>query len=116
MLAWNLLLLKSKNKKILGAILPAGIFILIITIGPLKMLFASGAWHTQTILYQNGHLSFKKVEHQMQNALGYNQRTVEVLYLTKFFMIVSEVPKDIDRRIEWIKVNKEVNELGLKYP
>ena len=31
-------------------------------------------------------------------------------------MITSEVPNDIDKRVEWIKVDKEVNELGLKFP
>lgn len=49
-------------------------------------------------------------------ALGYNERTVEVFYLTPLFMITSEVPSDIDMRVEWIKVDKDVNELGLKFP
>ena len=84
----------------------------------MKILFTTGAWRTQTILYQNGHLSFKTVEFQMQDigALGYNERTVEVFYLTPLFMITSEVPSDIDMRVEWIKVDKDVNELGLKFP
>jgi len=84
----------------------------------MKILFSSGAWRTQTILYQNGHLSFKTVEFQMQNigALGYNRRTVEVIYLTPLFILTNEVPNDIDKRVEWIKVEKDVNELGLKFP
>jgi hypothetical protein len=84
----------------------------------MKILFSSGAWRTQTILFQNGHLSFKTVEFQMQDigALGYNKRTVEVIYLTPLFMLTSEVPNDIDKRVEWIKVEKDVNELGLKEP
>jgi len=84
----------------------------------MKILFSTGAWRTQTILYQNGHLSFKTVEFQMQDvgALGYNKRTVEVFYLTPLFMITSEVPNDIDKRVEWVKVDKDVNELGLKSP
>ncbi len=49
-------------------------------------------------------------------ALGYNKRTVEVIYLTDLFMIVNPVEKDIDKRVEWTKVDKEVNELGLKFP
>ena len=90
--------------------------IFIIVTGPLKILFSTGVRKTQTILCQNEHLSFKKVEYQMQNvgALGYNRRTVEVIYLTNFFMIVNEVQPDIDDKIEWVKVNKEVNETGLK--
>ena len=87
-------------------------------IGPMKIMFSSGSWKTQTVLYQNGHLTFKKVEYQMQDvgSLGYNKRTVEVIYLTDLFMIVSHVEKDIDDRVEWVKVDKEVNELGLKFP
>ena len=84
----------------------------------MKILFSTGAWRTQKFLYQNRHLSFKTVEFQMQDigALGYNKRTVEVFYLTPFFMTTSEVPNDIDIKVEWVKVDKEVNELGLKSP
>ena len=87
-------------------------------IGPMKIMFSSGSWKTQTVLYQNGHLTFKKVEYQMQDvgSLGYNKRTVEVIYLTDLFMIVSPVEKDIDDRVEWVEVDIEVNELGLKFP
>lgn len=49
-------------------------------------------------------------------SLGYNKRTVEVCYLTPFFIIVSKVPNDVGKRVEWIKVDKEVNELELKFP
>ena len=82
----------------------------------MKILFSTGAWRTQTILYQNGHLSFKTVEFQMQDvgALGYNRREVEVFYLTPLFMITNKIPDDIDKRVEWIKVDKDVNELELK--
>lgn len=49
-------------------------------------------------------------------ALGYNKRTVEVFYLTPLFIIISEAPNDIEKRVEWVKVDKDVNELGLKFP
>ncbi|GAA0875799.1 hypothetical protein GCM10009118_22080 [Wandonia haliotis] len=57
---------------------------------------------------KNGHLNFKKVELQSQDvgALGYNKRTVKVIYLSDFFMIISPVEKDIEKRVEWIKVNE----------
>jgi hypothetical protein len=117
-LIWNLLFPKTKRRKITGVILPVLILIFFVVNGPLKFFFSTSAWQTQTILYQNVHFSFKKVEYQMQDigALGHNQRTVEVLYLTKLFMIVKPIPQDIDKKAEWIKVDKEVNELGLKYP
>ena len=117
-LVWNLWTLKTRKRKIISSILPTITLIGIMIIGPMKIMFSSGSWKTQTVLYQNGHLTFKKVEFQMQDvgALGYNKRTVEVLYLTDLFMIVSPVEKDIDERVEWIKVDKELNELGLKFP
>jgi hypothetical protein len=117
-LIWNLVIIKTKTKRIVCVVFPTIILILVLFLGPVKVLFSSGAWQTQTVLYQNGHLTFKTVEFQMQNlgALGYNKRTVEVLYLTKLFMIVRPVPKDIDQRVEWVKVDKEINELGLKEP
>lgn len=84
----------------------------------MDIIFSSSAWNTQKVIYQNGHLNFKKVEFQMQDngAFGYNRRTVEVIYLTDLFMIVDSVDKDIDRRPEWTKIDKEVNELGLRFP
>ena len=115
---WNFLVIKKKTKRVIGTIFPTIILTLILVFGPMKILFSSGAWRTQTILYQNGHLSFKTIEFQMQDlgALGYNKRTVEVFYLTPFFMTTSEVANDIDKRVEWIKVDNEVSEIGIKAP
>lgn len=117
-LVWNLWTLKKRKLRILSSILPTIALIGIMIIGPMKIMFSSGSWQTQTVLYRNGYLTFKKVEYQIQDAgaLGYNKRTVEVTYLTNFFMIVSPVEKDIEEKVEWLKVNKEVNELGLKFP
>lgn len=117
-LLWNFIVIKTKTKRVIGTAFPTIILTLILVVGPMKILFSTGAWQTQTILYQNGHLSFKTVEFQIQDvgALGFNKRTVEVFYLTPFFMTTSEVPNDIDKRVEWVKVDKHVNELGLKSP
>lgn len=117
-LIWNAVIIKTISRKIIWTILPTAILVMILIVGPLKVLFEPGPWRTQTILYQNGHLSFKTVEFQMQDigGLGYNKRTVEVFYLTPLFMITSEVPTDIDKRVEWVKVDKYVNELELKFP
>lgn len=109
----NLFSIKTTTKRIIGAIYPTVFLVLIFVVGPTTILFSKGAWRTQTILYQNGHLRFKTIEFQMQDlgALGYNKRTVEVLYLTPLFIISNEVPSDIDKHVEWIKVDKDVNEL-----
>lgn len=117
-LIWNVLKFKTRNRKIIGTILPVAVLTMISIVGPMKFFFSTGAWRTQTILYKNVHLKFKTVEFQMQDvgALGYNKRTVEVFYLTPLFMITNEVPNDIDKRVEWVKVDKEVNELDLKFP
>lgn len=117
-LTWNLWSFKTKNRKIIGSIFPTLTLIGLLIVGPLKIVFSLSAWKTQKVIYQNGHLDFKKVEFQMQDVggLGYNKRTVEVIYLTDLFMIVGPVEKDIDIRVEWVKVDKEVNELGLKFP
>lgn len=117
-LLWNLFVIKTKTKRIIGTIYPTFFLVLILVVGPMKILFSTGTWRTQTILYQSRHLSFKTVEFQMQDvgASGYNERTVEVIYLTTLFMIINEVPSDISKRVEWIKVDKDVNELELKFP
>lgn len=117
-LVWNLLLVKTKTQKIIWATIPTLMLTIVLFIGPMKILFSIGAWRTQTILYQNDHISFKKVEFQMQDvgALGYNDRTVEVLYLTPLFIISSKVPSDIEKKVEWKKIDKDVNELGLIFP
>jgi hypothetical protein len=82
------------------------------------MIFSSSAWRTQTILYQNQHLSFKKVEFQMQDmgALGYNYRTVEVLYLSNLFMFTRNAPNHPDEDPTWAKVCLDINEIELKSP
>jgi hypothetical protein len=115
-LIWNFFAIKTNTKRIIWTVFPTIMLAFIFIIGPLKIMFATGAWRTQTILYQNGHLSFKTIEFQMQDvgALGYNKRTVEVFYLTPLFIITSEVPNDIEKRGEWVRVDKDVNEFGLK--
>ncbi len=114
-LIWNLI--TFKKRKIIAGILPILTLIGILIIGPMKIFFSSSSWQTQTILYQNRHLGFKKVEFQMQDigALGYNKRTVEVTYLTNLFMIVKPIEKYIDKRVEWERIDNEINELNLKY-
>jgi hypothetical protein len=117
-LVWNFFAIKTKSKRIIWTVFPTIMLVFILIVGPMKVMFSKGAWQTQTTLYQNGHLSFKTVEFQMQDvaAMGFNNRTVGVVYLTPLFMITSKVPKDIEKRVEWVKVDKEVNELGLKSP
>ncbi len=110
-LIWSLWSFKTRKWRIISSSLPILTIVGILIIGPLKIALSSSAWRTQKVIYQNGHLKFKKVEFQMQDvgALGYNKRTVEVIYLTDLFMLVSPVEKDIYDRVEWVKVDKEVD-------
>lgn len=90
----------------------------ILWIGPTKYIQSSASWQTQKILFTHGHLPFKQIEFQMQDlgALGYNKRTVDITYLSENFMIVSLLEEGRKPGGEWIKMDKEVNELGLRFP
>ncbi|UII21702.1 hypothetical protein [Fulvivirga ligni] len=117
-LLWNILIIKMVKWEIILIIIPLITLIMVFATGPLQIIQSSSAWKTQKIIYQNGQLQFKKVEFQMQNvgALGYNRRNVEVIYLTSLFMLVDtlNIKTDYDNS-EWVKVNRDVNELGIKF-
>lgn len=102
--------------KIITSLLPIISLILLLILTPIKIMFLSSSWKTQTIIYKHGHLNFKKIELQIQDkgALGYNKRIVEVLYLTKYFMITKPVDENIEKNVEWFKVDIYINELKLK--
>jgi len=118
MLVWNFFVLKAIFKRVIWTLFPAIMLVFMLIINPMKILFSSGSWHTQSILYQSRHSRDKTIEYQMQDigALGYNERTVEVQYLTPYFMIVKVIPSRAPNVSDWIPVEKDVNELGLKYP
>jgi hypothetical protein len=118
MLVWNFFVLKAMFKRVIWTLFPAIMLVFMLITNPMKILFSSGSWHTQSILYQSRHSRDKTIEYQMQDigALGYNERTVEVQYLTPYFMIVKVIPSRAPSGSDWIPVEKDVNELGLKYP
>jgi len=113
----NSILTFQKNWIKISGILFSLIFLVtILSIGILKFTNSTSSWKTQMIEYEHAHSNFLKIEFQMQDigAFGYNKRTVKVFYLTDLFMIISEVPENIETKIEWRKVNKSVNEHKLK--
>jgi len=118
MLFWNAIAGKNGTEKRLQLILPLASLLIILGIGPLRILFSVGSWHTQTVLYRNVYSGSRTVEYQMKDvgALGYRDRTVTVRYLTPLFMITSPPPAEDDTMEEWIRTDTEINELGLKYP
>lgn len=87
-------------------------FLLIGAYFPILFLRHS-VWKTQTLIHQHTTFSFYRTEFQMKDlgALGYNSRTVKVLYITPWFMITDD---DIDVNDHWKRLDKDVNELGLK--
>ncbi|MES2140331.1 MAG: hypothetical protein V4511_11550 [Bacteroidota bacterium] len=106
------LLLKLKSNKF--------ILLTILTVGTLcfvKQIFSwGGDWKTQTIIYQNLHLSNRTIEFQMQDigALGYNKRTIERLRIIPFLDWTEEIDTNKIDTLTWKKVDNEINELGLK--
>lgn len=107
-IGWNSWFFTAVKHKIMSILFPLLILILIVLIGPLKIIFTSSAWTTNKVLYQNKYTPSKKVEFQLQDigALGYNRRTVEVRYFTPWFMLTSPVQNDIDKHPEWLKSMK----------
>lgn len=100
--------------KILFSLLPIIAFLQILNFGIINTLFSASSWKTQTIIYQNKLDDSKKVEFQMLDIgfAGYEERTVEVNYITDWFFVSKNKGT---YNSEWTKINKEVNELELKY-
>lgn len=87
-------------------------------LNPLKILFDSAIWKTQTVGLINKNSENNKVEFQMKDigALGYAKRNAEVYYLTKYFYVV--LSKNYDERNfvgnDWKRIDGNINEIGLK--
>lgn len=104
--------------KLLFSILPILAFIQILSFGIINTLLSASSWKTQTIVYQNKLDDSKKVEFQMLDIgfAGYHKRTVEVNYITDWFFVSNPYTEEISNSdSDWIKINKEVNELELEY-
>ena len=96
-LIWNLWFFKSLKRKMVNVMLPLLTLIGVLFVGPIEILFSSSSWKTQKVLYQSKNTFFNKTEIQTQDvgALGFNKRTVEVAYLTNWFMIVKPITKSV---------------------
>ena len=100
----------------LFSIFPIIAFLQILSFGIINTFLSASSWKTQTIVYQNKFYSSKKVEFQMLDIgfAGYEERTVEVNYITDWFFISKE-DGIYNSDSDWKKVDKEINELELKY-
>lgn len=116
-LVWNFIFQRRIRRKMIAAILPFLMLIAIFAINPLKIIFASTTWKTQKIIYQSKDSKNKRIEFQMKDmgALGYDARHVEVSNFLNLFVLVKKIDKDSAYITDqWIKIDKDVNELGLK--
>lgn len=75
-------------------------------------------FRTQTILFRDKADTDHRVEYQMQDvgALGFNKQIVEVRPF--LFVFETSIPFDSTAHssTDWIRVDEEVNELGIRYP
>ena len=118
-----LLIMEFKsNRNLKEPILRKGIPILaiieILYLNPMKILFNTATWKTQTVELINENYNSHKVEFQIKDvgALGYAKRNAEVYYLTDYFYVV--LAEKWDERnflgIKWKLVDHNTNESGLK--
>ncbi|GHT70762.1 hypothetical protein FACS1894110_22780 [Spirochaetia bacterium] len=110
----KIILIKNKQKRHIIFIL----FLIIIFISEmiLTILYLNDTWKTQTRLYENNHLKNYFIELQMQDIgnFGYRSRKVKVIYLTKYFMIINPAKENYEEKLEWKKINMDINEMGLE--
>lgn len=106
LVVWNFLAISSRRLKILGTGWAMVLVPLMLYLGPLKIIFATGAWQSHTVLFQHKHQSNKKIELQRQDlgALGYNWRTVEACYWLTFLVYVEEWDQDQVKNENWQKL------------
>jgi hypothetical protein len=110
------------NRNLSEPILRKGILILtiigLIYLNPIKLIFHTQTWKTQTVELINENSGNHKVEFQMKDigALGYAKRNAEVYYLTKYFyLVLSE--NYVERNFigtDWKRIDENTNEMKLK--
>lgn len=111
----NLTDFKSKFTRWISAIYVLGI-VLLIWINPIKLIWlSSSTWKTQTILYRSKENRDHFIAFQLQDkgALGYNRRRVKIKRINGFLNLVTDYDSDSAPK-DWIEVNENINEVGLK--
>lgn len=115
LLLWNVVVKMNALLKTIGVLIPS-VFILFLGGYFFEIMFSTGAWKTQTVLFTD-QKSGKKIEFQMQDTgtFGYNKRIVEVRYLSSLFILTTAA--DTSRLSpNWTRVEEEVNEPGINHP
>ena len=117
-IASNAILFRKGLKKGIALTIPALVALFIYTKDPMFILIRKGSWKTQFIAYQNKNSTNSTIEFQMKDigAFGYAKRYVKAYRLASLLIIAEQVDFKPENNTGWIKVDKEVNELELKYP
>lgn len=109
---------RSLTKPMLRKGIPILTIIGLLYLNPLKLIFNTATWKTQTVELINEKMTNHKVEFQMKDlgAFGYAKRTSEVVYLSSYFYFVWAEKYDNRNFSEnkWKRVNQDINEMGLK--
>jgi len=105
---------KYKYSKIVGALVL--IIFSSLTIYYSVFLDWRGPWKTQTIIYQNKHISNRTIEFQLQGkgSLGYNRRTVDKIKIVPFLHWIKVLNNEEIDSLTWKKVDIYFNEMNLK--
>jgi hypothetical protein len=108
-------ILNNNFIKIFISIFRNTILLIIFLFGLRCILFVKEPWKTQKIVAINKNSRNKFIEWQIQDIgnLGYRNRTVEILYITKHLIITRNIFEDQDIRNmdEWERIDIEINEM-----
>ncbi len=79
----------------------------IIKQGVFGYLMSFKPWETQTVLYENQHFGFKKIEFQRKDIgiLGFSERTVKIYHLNRWFVMTEEIDTNTCFMGPWRKVD-----------
>jgi len=116
-LFWNILMIKKWGGKLISLIVPIIAIVVVYNISYLYIMLHDSTWKTQTTIYENRYSNSRKIEFQMKDvgALGYRKRTVDVTYLTNWFMTIELFDeKNIDQT-QWNRIDENTNELDIVY-
>ncbi len=115
-LIWNIFSVKPIAKRLVLSLLPVAVLILVLVVGPARIIFSSAAWQTQEVLYKDRHSSSFRIELQRKDAgaLGYKRRTVKVRYITPLFMTTNELKDEILNHNKWIKIDTVLTKIAVR--
>ena len=87
----------------------------VFTLQPSNFFRGFDKWKTQTIEYRHYENSKRYIAFQMLDiGLSRKRRKVEIRYLGPLFVKVKPASLNYESSTDWIEVNEDINEMGLK--